>query len=93
MIQKNIALNKIKYQKMKINDDLIDSISKRGIAIAIKVKQIDEDLYECIDGHKRLNALAILAIDNPKYNLVPCVLQNDFSKAGSAYWGNTKNRH
>ncbi len=93
MIQKNIALNKIKYQKMKISDDLIDSIFKRGIAIAIKVKQIDEDYYECIDGHKRLNALAILSLEDAKFNQVPCVLQNDFSKAGSAYWGNTKNKH
>ena len=78
---------------MTIAPELLESIAERGIAIAIKVRQIDDDLYECVDGHKRLNALAILAAHDERFLMVPCVIKNDFSKAGSTYWGNTKNKH
>lgn len=77
----------IHYQKMEINPELINSIKNRGISLAIKVKCV-EDGYEVIDGHKRCNACEMLGIEE-----IPCVLTNDFSKAGSAYWGNTKNHH
>lgn len=78
---------------MMVDQQLIASIAVRGVAIAIKVKQIAEDEYLCIDGHKRLNALEILAKKDIKFSKVPCVIKNDFSKAGSGYWGNTKNKH
>lgn len=90
MIQKKIALKKIKYQSKEIAEKLVSSIKDRGLAIAVKVKAISEDQYECIDGHKRLSAISTLYDED---YLVTCSIANDFSKAGSGYWGATKNKH
>ena len=92
MIQKKVKLSKIRYNTVNVDQDLIDSIRKRNIAIAVKVR-CDDDHYECIDGHKRCSALAILAKEDAKFNDVSVTICNDFSKAGSAYWGNTNNKH
>lgn len=90
MIQKKIALRKIKYLSKSIDDKLINSIKDRGLAIAVKVKSIGDDQYECVDGHKRLSAISMLYGQD---YLVTCIIANDFSKAGSGYWGATKNKH
>lgn len=92
MIQKKVRLEKIVYQTKEVDDELLNSIRQRNIAIAIKVKEVD-DHFECLDGHKRCSALAILAKKDDKFNDVSVTISNDFSKAGSAYWGNTKNKH
>lgn len=90
MIQKKIALKKIIYQNRLVDDQFINSIKDRGLAIAVKVKVINDDRYECVDGHKRLSAIGILYGQD---YLINCVIANDFSKAGSGYWGATKNKH
>ena len=92
MILKYIDIRKIKFQKKTYPEELKKSIINRGIAIAIKVK-VTEDGYECVDGHKRCTILEELSLLDKKYEKVACTLVNDFSKAGSAYWGNTQNRH
>lgn len=71
---------------------LLDSIAKRGIAIAVQVREKD-GYYECVDGRKRLSACQILMKKNPKFRRIPIMITNDFSKAGSAFWGNTQNHH
>ena len=49
--------------------------------------------YECIDGHKRLSVLSDLSKIDVKYNYVIVMIVDDFTKAGSGYWGNTRNKH
>lgn len=39
---------------------LLESIEKRGVAIAVQVN-VREGYYECIDGNKRLSACQILS--------------------------------
>lgn len=91
MINTIVSLEEIEYEQ-EDPGDLLDSISKRGIAIAVHVNRT-ENGYVCIDGRKRLSACAILAKDNPKFQRIPIMILNDYSKAGSAYWGNTQNKH
>lgn len=71
---------------------LLDSIRKRGIAIAVQVNQKD-GRYQCVDGRKRLTACRILMEENPKRRRIPIMIVNNYSKAGSAFWGNTQNHH
>lgn len=92
MILKYLPLEEIRYQKRDYPIELKQSIINRGIVIAVKVK-VTEDGYECVDGHKRCTILKELSTSNDKFKRVPCTLINDFSKSGSAYWGNTQNRH
>lgn len=73
-------------------EHLLESIEKRGVAIAVQVN-VREGYYECIDGNKRLSACQILSEKNDKFRRIPVVLMNDYSHAGSGFWGNTRNHH
>jgi ParB-like chromosome segregation protein Spo0J len=71
---------------------LLDSIEKRGVAIPVQVN-VRDGYYECLDGNKRLTACKRLIEKNEKFRKIPVVLMNDYSKAGSGFWGNTRNHH
>ena len=92
MINTIVPLADIRYEYEEPGQILIDSIRTRGIAIAVHVNACD-GYYECVDGRKRLSACSILAEENAKYARIPVMICNDYSKAGSAFWGNTQNRH
>ncbi len=92
MINTMIDLKRIRYTEIKIDQALLDSIRRRGIAIPVHVAH-DEDGYVCVDGHKRLTAAGILAQEDSRYARIPVMITNDFTKAGSAFWGNTRNKH
>lgn len=91
MINTIVDLTEIQYEKVDPGT-LLESIRKRGIAIPVQVNRV-EDGYVCVDGRKRLSACALLIKENPKFHRIPVMLMNDYSKAGSAYWGNTQNKH
>lgn len=91
MINKTVKLSEIRYTE-KDPGPLLDSIAKRGIAIPVQVNADDEG-YECVDGHRRLSACAVLAREDERFAMIPVMILNDFSKAGSAFWGNTQNHH
>ena len=91
MINTIVALNEIHYEK-KEPGALLDSIRKRGIAIPVQVNRRD-NLYECVDGNRRLSACKILGKENDKFLRIPVMILNDFSKSGSSFWGNTQNHH
>ncbi len=71
---------------------LLESIEKRGVAIPVQVN-VRDGYYECLDGNKRLTACKRLIEKNEKFRKIPVVLMNDYSKAGSGFWGNTRNHH
>lgn len=87
MINKKIKINEIKFTYKPYNNSLLESIKARGICLPVKVNE-ENDSYICIDGHKRLSVLQDLNID-----YVVVMINNDFSKAGSSFWGNTRNKH
>lgn len=91
MINTIVNLNEIRYET-KDPGKLLDSIAARGIAIPVHVN-VTEDGYECADGHKRLSACAVLAERDERFLNIPVMILNDYSKAGSAFWGNTQNHH
>ncbi len=91
MINTIVTLEEIHYQT-KDPGDLLESIRKRGVAIPVQVKARD-GYYECVDGNRRLSACAALKKENPKFDRIPIMILNDFSKAGSSFWGNTQNLH
>lgn len=87
MINKKISVKEIEFNYVEYKQDLYESIKERGVSIPVKVLR-DKNGYKCIDGHKRLSILQDLHIET-----VTIMLKNDFSKAGSGYWGNTRNKH
>lgn len=91
MINTIVNLTEIEYEPCDPGK-LLDSIRVRGIAIPVEVNR-KENGYVCIDGNKRLSACAILAQTDEKFMRIPVVLMNDYSHAGSAFWGNTQNHH
>ena len=92
MINKSVNIDEIIYIKKEYDSNLYESIIKRGVSIPIRVKAMDKG-YECIDGHKRLSVLSDLSKIDVKYNYVIVMIVNDFTKAGSGYWGITRNKH
>ena len=92
LINRYVDIEEIEYQFIEPESELLESIKKRGIAIPVRVN-CTESGYQCVDGKKRLSACQILQKENPKYRRIPIMLMNDFSKAGSAFWGNTQNKH
>ena len=91
MINKIVMLGEIRYET-KDPGGLKESIAKRGIAIPVQVNA-DEEGYICVDGNRRLSACASLAEEDEKFLRIPVMILNDFTKAGSAFWGNTQNHH
>lgn len=92
MINTIVMLDEIDYIPCDVEPFLYESIEKRGIAIPVKVRVL-ENGYECVDGHKRLTVCNKLSKKDAKFLRIPVMLVNDFSKAGSGYWGNTQNKH
>ena len=92
MINKMVDIKEIRFPSVACDANLLESIRKRGIAIPVQVNVCD-DGYVCVDGVKRLNACSILRQENEKFSRIPVLILNDYSKAGSAFWGNTQNRH
>ena len=91
MINKTVNIDEIQYET-KDPGNLLESIEKRGIAIPVQVN-VTDSAYQCVDGNRRLSACAILKDKNEKFNRIPVMILNDYSKAGSAFWGNTQNKH
>lgn len=91
MINTIVELNQIHYKTVPC-EKLLDSIRKRGVAIAVQVNQ-QEDGYECVDGNQRCSACAILCKEDPKFARIPIMILNNYTKAGSGFWGNTQNHH
>ena len=85
MINKKVHISKIHFTHVE-SESLIESIAKRGVAIAVQVN-VHDDYYECLDGNKRLTACKILSLQDKKFEMVPVMIMNDYSKAGSAFWG------
>ena len=92
MINTIADLDEISWEPEDPGEELIESIHKRGIAIPVHVNRTDHG-YVCVDGRKRLTACRILAAEDPSFQKVAVMLMNDYSKAGSTYWGNTLNHH
>ena len=91
MINTIVDIDLIDFE-YKEDDEIIASIKKRGIAIPVQVEKYEEK-YKCIDGSKRLTAALILSKENEKFRKIPIMILNDYSKAGSTFWGNTQNKH
>ncbi|MBE6111105.1 MAG: hypothetical protein E7194_11915 [Erysipelotrichaceae bacterium] len=91
MINTIVHLDEIRFEE-KDPGNLLDSIRQRGIAIPVQVN-VRDGYYECADGHKRLSAAKILRNEKESFNRIPVMILNDYSKAGSSFWGNTQNRH
>ena len=91
MINTIVNIDEIHYTPTEPGH-LLESIQKRGVAIAVQVN-VRDGYYECIDGNKRLTACQTLAEKDSKFKRIPVVLMNDYSRAGSGFWGNTRNHH
>ena len=86
MINTTVRLEEIQFTE-KDPGNLLESIAARGIAIPVQVNARD-GYYECVDSRRRLTAAKMLGKEK-----VPVMILNDYSKAGSGFWGNTQNHH
>lgn len=84
-----IKNKKIRFKHSEYSLDLFDSIKEKGILIPVRVN-FENNEYICIDGNKRLSVIKDLYGDDRD---VDVVIVNNYQKAGSAYWGNTRNKH
>lgn len=91
MINTIVDIDEIQFEERE-PDKLLSSIEERGVAIAIQVNR-QNDHYVCVDGRRRLTACRILSKKDSRFRRIPIMILNDYSKAGSAYWGNTQNLH
>lgn len=87
MYVKKINIKDIKFRYTCYNESLKNSILKVKLIKYIKVMEKD-GYYQCVDGHKRLSCIQ----DYSVMDEVMCVVENDYSKQGSSYWG-SKNHH
>ncbi|MBQ1468542.1 MAG: ParB-like nuclease domain-containing protein [Solobacterium sp.] len=92
MINTIVDIEEIQYTEKPVPDNLLESIRIRGVAIPVRVRKTETG-YECLDGHQRLSALNQLMQEDERFRRVPVMLVNDFTKAGSGFWGNTRNKH
>lgn len=92
MINTICDIHEIKF-KIKDCKNLLSSIETRGVAIPVQVNRTNDGTYECVDGNARLSACAILAKKDKRFRRIPIMILNDYSKAGSSFWGNTQNKH
>jgi ParB-like chromosome segregation protein Spo0J len=92
MINTETDISTIHFEEEEPGEILMDSIQKRGMAIAVQVNRID-GAYECVDGRKRLTVMKRLSEKDPSFRKVEVEIMNDYSRAGSGFWGNTKNHH
>jgi len=67
-----IPFNKHPFKKLNINkmQELANSISERGIITPIIVRPIDNDKYEIISGHNRVEAAKLAGLD-----IIPCDIE------------------
>lgn len=86
MINTMVDLKDIRFEE-RDPGILFNSIRERGMAIPVHVKKVANG-YICTDGNRRLTACKMLGMVR-----VEVLLENDFSKAGSSFWGNTLNHH
>lgn len=73
-----LKLEDIRFKRKLYDEELKESIARRGLAFPLKV-HVDDEGYSCIDGHKRLSVLEDLKGDN-KYerfvNKIPVIVTN-----------------
>lgn len=86
-----IALNldQIQYDKKEVPETLKESVLRRGLAFPLKVNQIDDDHYVCIDGHKRLtilNELKEMVPDHRYLKQIPVIIQNSENVRTNDAW-------
>lgn len=89
MIQVN--LSQIEPVSQQVDEALLDSLRKRGLAFPIKVT-ITKMGYRCVDGKKRLAALQQLALESKQPLTVQVVVVQEGRSMDSGYWG-PRNQH
>jgi ParB family chromosome partitioning protein len=55
-------------------DDMVESVKDHGILIPMIVRRIDDDSYEMLSGHNRINAAKLARIDEG-----PCIIKEDLT--------------
>lgn len=85
-----LPFSQIRYETCAYEPSLKDSIERMGLGFPIHVRQIDEQLYQCVDGHKRLSVIhTLLAEGNHKQELVKAIVLNSARTPS----GTAKNHH
>lgn len=83
-----IDISKIHFQYVNYEKDLYDSIIRIGFSFPVYVS-LQEDHYQCIDGHKRLSALQDILHDIPDYkrgSQVCIVIKNNDDTRSNDCW-------
>ena len=83
-----IDISQIEFNYQKYPQTLYQSVLRIGFSFPISVNQENQH-YICVDGHKRLSALADILKDNPQYSrgtLVPVIIKNNGNVRSNDCW-------
>lgn len=83
-----VTIDQLLYIPCELSSFLIESLTRQGQTFPLRVKQVEEHIYQVIDGNKRASYFKHYA----PTTLISVDIINDFTTAGSNYWGN-KNHH
>lgn len=87
----NLPFSMIKYQTKTYDSSLKESLLRMGLGFPVYVKQSETAGYECVDGAKRLSAIADILHEVPEHKLnnVSVILINTARTPS----GTAKNHH
>lgn len=83
-----LHLDQIHFEKRTYDDNLFESIQRRGLAFPIKVTET-VDGYQCIDGHKRLSVLLEISKAEPTHRYItkiPVIIANSEMTRSNDCW-------
>ncbi|MCI9093750.1 MAG: hypothetical protein HFF36_08270 [Coprobacillus sp.] len=83
-----IPISQIQYQYTEYNQSLYHSIIRIGLSFPIKVI-LNQDSYQCVDGHKRLSALHDILKNESHYHrgdFVCVIVENNGNTRSNDCW-------
>lgn len=83
-----VTVLNLQFEPTELSQTLIESLDRQGQTFPLRVKDIGNGMYAVIDGKKRATYFQLYKPDA----LLSCDVVNDFTTAGSNYWGE-KNHH
>lgn len=85
-----VELDDICFNQVPYSDALYDSIKRIGLSFSIKT-QYNDQMFQCIDGHKRLSVISKLKEEGIMIK-ISMIVSNNGDQRSNDCW-RTKNTH
>ena len=84
----SLKLEDIQFERKSYESSLKESVLRRGLAFPLKIR-FENNVYVCLDGHKRLTILEELSQNEPNHRYVqkiPVILVNTDLNLSNDCW-------